>query len=219
MGLRDTLMVKLWESITPGETVLLERSGEGDVTTGVYHTISWAKSKNFDVVVVDVFDSYSTILSKAILVGLGEDIFEDIRVIKIGGTKKHENVISHIQEITEPIVLIRKFKEAYSPIIQNSKRTVLTIVVGLEKLFVASNLTSLGAQEIVNNLGSYVGNRGRLGVYLLKVDILPQEKDFVIKLLEDLATTVIKTQKIGRLMEFHIVKSLNRDLEGVLIRV
>ncbi len=92
-------------------------------------------------------------------------------------------------------------------------------MVGLEKLFVVSDISPRGVQLIVDQLAGYVGKPNRLGIYLLKRNILPPGKEFIIKLLEDIATTVIRTSKSGKLTEFHIVKSLNRELEDVLIRV
>ncbi|WP_297418726.1 DUF257 family protein [Thermococcus sp.] len=219
MGLRDMIIVKMWESIKPGETVLFERTGEGDMGMGVYHTLLWAQSEEFKIIVIDILDSYSTLVSKAKLMGLDVSLLNNADVIKIGGVKKQGHVIAHIEGISEPTIMLRKFREAYEPVIGNSDRKVLAVVIGLEKLFVVSEFSHRGIQVIIDQLAGYIGNTSRLGIYLLKKDILPVDKRFVIKLLEDIATTVVRTQKKGRLTEFHIVKSLNSELEGVLIRV
>ena len=42
MGLRDVVIVEMWESIKPGETVLFERIGEGDMSMGMYHTLTFS---------------------------------------------------------------------------------------------------------------------------------------------------------------------------------
>ncbi|WP_297067977.1 DUF257 family protein [Thermococcus sp.] len=219
MGLRDVIIVKMWESIRLGETVLFERTGEGDMGMGVYHTLLWAQSEGFNTVIIDILDSYSTLVSKGKLMGLDVSLLNNADVIKIGGVKKQGHIIAHIEGISEPTILLRKFREVYEPVIGNSDRKVLAVVIGLEKLFVVSDISPRGIQLVVDYLGSYVGRTDRLGIYLLKKDILPPGKQFIIKLLEDIATTVIRTSKAGKLTEFHIVKSLNRELEGVLIRV
>jgi len=219
MGLRDALMVELWESIQPGETVLFERIGEGNLAFGLYQIIEWAAEKGFRVIMVDVLDSYETMLSKMGLMGLDARKLSEIEVIKIGGLKKFGKVIGHIEEISEPMILSKKFKEVYEPIIADSSRKILAVAVGIEKLFAVSDISIGGVQVIVSHLAGYVGRPDRLGIYLVKRGILPKDREFLLNMLEDIATTVIKTEKRGHMTEFHIVKSVNRDLEGVLIRV
>ena len=219
MGLRDAVVIEMWRSIRPGETVLFERIGEGNIGTGVYHTLGWGQSEGFKIIIIDILDSYSTLVSKADLMGIDASLFTNVDVIKIGGSRREGNVIAHIEEISEPAILSKKFKETYKPIINDPNRKVLVVVVGLEKLFVVSDISPRGVQLIVDQLAGYVGRPNRLGIYLLKRDILPPDREFVIRLLEDIATTVVRTEKKGRLTEFHIIKSLNRELEDVLIRV
>ncbi|WP_297510710.1 DUF257 family protein [Thermococcus sp.] len=219
MGLREVALIKIWEEIKPGETVLFERTGEGDLTLGLYHTLTWAKEMGFRVVIVDVLNTYATLATKAVLSGFESELFQKVEVIKVGGTKVIGEIVAYITEISEPTILTKKFKEAYRRILENTEERILAIAVGLEKLFLVSNMSPRGIQIIVDHLSEYVGRPERLGVYLLKRDILSGEKEFVIKLLEDIATTVIRTEKRGRMTEFHIIKSLNKELEGVLIRV
>ena len=219
MGLRDAVVIEMWRSIRPGETVLFERTGEGNIGMGVYHTLGWGRSEGFKIVIIDILDSYSTLVSKADLMGIDASLFTNVDVIKIGGSRREGRVIAHIEEILEPAILSKKFQETYKPIITDPNRKVLVVVVGLEKLFIVSDISPRGVQLIVDQLAGYVGRPNRLGIYLLKRDILPPDREFVIRLLEDIATTVIRTSKAGRLTEFHIIKSLNRELEDVLIRV
>ncbi len=186
---------------------------------GVYHTLLWAQSEGFNTVIIDILDSYSTLVSKADLMGIDASLFTNVDVIKIGGAKKQGHVIAHIEEISEPAIISRKFNEVYKPMLDDPSKKILTVVIGLEKLFVVSEFSPRGIQVIIDQLAGYIGNTSRLGIYLLKMDILPPDREFVIRLLEDIATTVIRTSKAGRLTEFHIIKSLNRELEDVLIRV
>jgi len=219
MGLRDTIMIKLWESIQMGETVLFERVGEGDIEFGLYQVLGWAEDKGLHVIVIDVLDSYPTAASKIRLMGFNEGKLPNVEVIKIGGSKKFGKVIAHITEISEPAILARKFKEAYEPLLQDPTKKILCVAVGLEKLFMISDLNIREVQLIVSQLAGYVGRLSRIGVYLVKKSVLPENREFTINLLEDIATTVIRTEKKGRMTEFHILKSLNKELEGVLIRI
>lgn len=219
MGLRDSVMIELWESIRMGETVLFERVGEGDIAFGLYQVLGWAEDKGFRVIVVDVLDSYPTMVSKMGLMGIKAEKLSEIEVIKIGGSRKFGRVITHIEEVSEPAIMARKFREVYRPIIEDPNGKVLTVAVGLEKLFAVSDLSIREVQVIVSQLAGYVGRPNRLGIYLVKRGMLPEGREFAVSLLEDIATTVIRTEKKGRMTEFHIVKSLNKELEGVLIRI
>ena len=219
MGLREMAVVEIWESIKPGETVLLERIGEGDATTGLIHTINWALSREYRVIVIDILDSFPTLVAKMGMKGFDTSKLQSVEVIKVGGSKDAGNVIGRIDEISEATILSRKFKSLYNPIVASSSKRILTVILGLEKIFLASGMSERDAQIILSHLAGYVGMEGRTGIYIIKPGILPEEKLFLVKLLEDIATTVIRSSKVGRLAEFHIVKSLNRDLEGVLIRV
>ncbi|ASI99985.1 hypothetical protein A3K92_00065 [Thermococcus gorgonarius] len=219
MGLRDSVMIELWESIKMGETVLFERVGEGDMTFGFYQLLDWAEKKGFRTVIVDVLDSYPAMVSKMKLMGFETEKLSELEAIKIGGLRKFGKIIAHIENISEPTVLVRKFKEAYQPLIENPSGKVLAVVVGLEKLFAVSDLTIRGAQTIISYLAGYVGLPNRLGIYFLKRDVLSGDKELSLKLLEDIATTVIRTEKKGHMIEFYIAKSLNKELEGVLFRI
>ena len=219
MGLREMAVVEIWESIKPGEPVLLERIGEGDATTGLIHTINWALSREYRVIIIDILDSFPTLVAKMGMKGFDTSKLQSVEVIKVGGSKDAGKVIGRIDEISEATILSRKFKSLYNPIIASSSKRILTVILGLEKIFLASGMSERDAQIILSHLAGYVGMAGRTGIYIIKPGILPEEKLFLVKLLEDIATTVIRSSKVGRLAEFHIVKSLNRDLEGVLIRV
>ncbi|WP_157722389.1 DUF257 family protein [Thermococcus gorgonarius] len=212
-------MIELWESIKMGETVLFERVGEGDMTFGFYQLLDWAEKKGFRTVIVDVLDSYPAMVSKMKLMGFETEKLSELEAIKIGGLRKFGKIIAHIENISEPTVLVRKFKEAYQPLIENPSGKVLAVVVGLEKLFAVSDLTIRGAQTIISYLAGYVGLPNRLGIYFLKRDVLSGDKELSLKLLEDIATTVIRTEKKGHMIEFYIAKSLNKELEGVLFRI
>ncbi|ASJ06261.1 DUF257 family protein [Thermococcus pacificus] len=219
MGLRDSVMFEIWESIKMGETVLFERVGEGDMTFGFYQLLDWAEKKGFRTIIVDVLDSYPAMVSKMKLMGIETEKLSELEVIKIGGLRKRGKIIAHIENTSEPTVLVRKFREAYQPPIENPSGKVLAIIVGLEKLFAISDLTIRGVQTIVSYLASYVGMPNRLGIYFLKRDVLSGDKELSLKLLEDIATTVIRAEKKGHMIKLHIAKSLNKELEGVLLRI
>ncbi|NJF25201.1 DUF257 family protein [Thermococcus sp. Bubb.Bath] len=219
MSLRDSIMVEIWEGVKPGETVLFERSGEGSIGIGVYHTTLWAQERGMKIIVVDILDAYSTLISKMKLMGMEIGTLDNVDVIKLGGANRGGNVRVKIDDISEPVILSKKFNETYRMVLSDTEGPVLTLTFGLEKLFTALNLSEHAIQLIINQLAKYIGDERRITILLINNNALPEERKFVVKLLEDMATTVIRTSRVGRMTEFHIVKSLNRDLEGVMLRI
>jgi len=216
MSLQEMFLGEIGKGLKLGETVLFERTGDEEITLDLYYTIEWARKAGFRVLIVDVLDSYPTLVAKAKLSGLDTASFQDLDVIKIGCGRRKGNVIACIREVSEPVILIKKFTERYNSFLNAG---TATIVVGVEKLFTILDMSPIEAQTIISNVANYVGDTRRLGAYLVKRDLLPKNKEFLLKLLEDIATTVVRIEKRGCLTEFYVVKSLNKKLEGALLRV
>ncbi|ASJ02104.1 hypothetical protein A3L09_01885 [Thermococcus profundus] len=185
---------------------------------GVYHTAIWARKRGIKLVVVDILDAYSTLISKMKLMGMETSSLENVDVIKLGGGSTAGNVRVKIKDISEPVILSKKFNEAYRAVLSEEKGQVLTLAFGLEKLFTALNLSERAVQLIIDQLAKYIGDDRRITILLVNSDILPENRKFVLNLLEDMATTVIRTSKMGRMIEFHIIKSINSELEGICVR-
>ncbi len=211
------LMRELWDSLQLGEIVLVERMDLKDQYFGLYQLMSWGRSKGYTVLIIDVVDSFHILTSKARLAGLDCECFDTTHVIKIGGRVKRGNVIAWISDLTEPVILIGKFKEAYERFLKENA-PVLTIALGVEKLFVTSDVLPKSVHLAVSLLSEYVGNRDRLAVHLVKAPLLGEEHRYLLNLIEDIATTIIRVSSHGRIGEFKVVKSIKRDVEGLTIR-
>ncbi|WP_297514252.1 DUF257 family protein [Thermococcus sp.] len=208
----------LWDSLKPGEIVLIERTDVKDQYFGLHHLITWGLSKGYTVLVVDVIDSLHLIKAKAKLAGFDGETFENVNVIKIGGKIKNGNVVAWISDLSEPVILMGKFKEAYEKFVEENA-PVLTIALGIEKLFATSEVAPKNVHLLLSLLAQYVGNEDRLAVHFIKTSLLDEGKKFLLGLLEDVATTVIRVSSLGRMTEFNVVKSIRKDMEGVSLRV
>ena len=218
MDVADNLITSLWESLKMGELVVIERTDSRDQYFGLYQLLTWGESKGYKIIVVDVFDSFHLLKAKARLTGINTEIFDRVAAIKIGGKIRTGRVVGAVEEVSEPAILIKKFKEAYEKALASDEH-ILTIVLGLEKLFIASEFSSKNVQAIIRLMSKYVGDERRLGIHLVKTSIIDPSKQSVINLLEDIATTVIRVSKKDKITEFHVVKSVNRRLEGMTVRV
>jgi hypothetical protein len=208
----------LWDSLKPGEIVLVERTDVKDQYFGLQHLITWGLSKGYTILIVDVVDSLHILKAKAKLASLDSDIFNNINVIKIGGRMKTGKIVACISDLNEPVILAGKFREAYEKFLEENA-PVLTIALGIEKLFATFEVTPKNVHLLLSLLSQYVGNENRLAVHFIRTSLLDDSKKFLLEILEDVATTVIRVSSIGRMVEFHVVKAIKKEMEGVSLRV
>ncbi|AHL22965.1 DUF257 family protein [Thermococcus nautili] len=212
------IITGLWNSLKPGEIVLIERTDVKDQYFGMHQLITWGLSKGYTILVVDVVDSLHLLKAKAKLAGFDGETFENVNVIKIGGKIKTGKVIAWISDLSEPVILVGKFREAYEKFVEENA-PVLTIALGIEKLFATSEVAPKNVHLLLSLLSQYVGNENRLAVHFIKTSLLDESRKFLLGLLEDVATTVIRVSSLGRMTEFNVVKSIRKDMEGVSLRV
>ena len=208
----------LWDSLRRGELVLVERADSKDPYLGTYHLVTWGLDKDYRVLIVDVLDSLHLLVAKAKLAGVETEVFNDIEVIKIGGRMEVGRVVKAIEEVSEPIILSKKFTDAYEEIL-GSKAPVLTVVLGLEKLLMSCNFSSANVHALIKLMSRYVGDERRLSVYLLKTGIIGSERQSLVNLLEDIATTVIRVSKREKATEFQVIKSITSNLEDTALKI
>ena len=208
----------LWDSLKPGEIVLVERTDVKDQYFGLYHLIRWGLSKGYTILIVDIVDSFHLLKAKAKLAGFDGETLENVNVIKVGGKIKTGNVVAWISDLSEPVILVGKFREAYERFVEENA-PVLVVALGVEKLFATSDMAPKNIHLLLSLLSQYVGNEKRLAVQFIKTSLLDENRQFLVRLLEDVATTVIRVSSMGRMTEFQVVKSIKKDMEGVSLRV
>lgn len=209
----------LWDSIQPGETVIVERLNPGLSYIGLYDLVTWGVKKGYHIVIVDVMDSLHLYRAKMELAGFNSRVLDDVEVIKIGGIIETGRVRHKIEEISEPRIMMQKFKMAYDSVLEESQdKTSLVISIGMDRLFIAP-ASSEDVLAILSALHKYVGDKRRIAVYLLKTQVLSHVRPYVIDLLEDLGTTVIRVSRTGKEVEFNVIKAINRDIIGLSIKV
>ncbi|AJC71427.1 hypothetical protein X802_04035 [Thermococcus guaymasensis DSM 11113] len=213
----STIMQNLWGSLKRGELVLVERTDAGDQYLAMHNIVTWGLRDKYNILIVDILDSLHLLTAKARLAGIETEVFTKVEVIKIGGRIPVGKVIKTIEEISEPVILTKKFRDVYEQVLE-SRSPVLTIVLGLEKLLVASEFSSANVHALVKLMSKYVGDERRLTVHLVKTDIIGPERQSLTALLEDMATTVIRVSKKGKATEFHVIKSVTPNLEDMVLR-
>ncbi len=218
MSTPGKILNSIWDSIKLGEIVLMERLDTGDQYFGFYQLMEWGLEEGYTLLVIDILDSLHIVKSKLKLSGFDKTPIEDVDVIKIGGKIPTGNVIGWVEDLSEPIILAQKFREIYDDAL-NRNPPALSIVLGLEKLFLASDFSPKSIQLIIYSISQYLGDERRLAVQFFKVPLIDPGKSSIINLLEDIATTVIRVKKENKITEFHVAKSINREIYGTTIRV
>ncbi|WP_324736031.1 DUF257 family protein [Thermococcus sp. SY098] len=210
------MLGRIWDSLKFGETVLLEHSATTPTALGLCHLIKWAKGKGYDVLVDDILDTLYLYKMQMKLSGCGDELLDDVKVIKEGGRLEVGKVIERLP-IKEPVIQEREYRRVFDPLLGGGAR-VINPVVGVEKLLllVSSRREVL---TILNNILSFVGDERRIAFYFINIDVLEGVTPRVLPLLEEIATTVVRITKDGRSYKFTVAKSINNEIDGVEIKM
>ena len=199
----------LWDSLKPGETVLIEYDSLTSPALGFYYAVKWAKIKGYGVVVDDILDTLYIQVSHLKLAGWDIGIVDELKVIKEGGTLKVGNVVARLR-LDQYAIRQTQYSRVYEPLI--SRGSVVNIVLGLDKLLVISDMRE--NMKTVNSILSYTGDDRRIALYFINKDLLETSCPHFLPLLEEVATTVIRVTKEGGKYVFSVVKSINNKLDG-----
>ena len=213
----NSAMSHIWNNIKAGETVLVEYDSHGVPYLGVYHIIRWAKEKGYPVLVDDFLDTLYLYKTQMELADLDVSILENVDVIKIGGRLEVGNILGRI-EVKEATVQERQYKEIAEPYFKEKGRVVINPVLGIEKIFTIAE-TKRETLATANTILSWVGHKERIAVYFINIDVLGKSKPYVLPLIEELATTVIRVVKEGKHYNLSILKSINKELDGIKIKL
>ncbi|WP_297506687.1 DUF257 family protein [Thermococcus sp.] len=199
----------LWDSLKPGETVLIEHDSLTSPALGFYYAVKWAKTKGYEVIVDDILDTLYIQISHLKLAGWDIGIVDELKVIKEGGTLKVGNVVARLR-LDQYAIRQTQYSRVYEPLI--SRGGVVNIVLGLDKLFLISDMHD--NMKTVNSILSYTGDDRRIALYFINRDLLGTSCPHFLPLLEEIATTVIKVTKEKGRYVFSVVKSINNKLDG-----
>ncbi len=208
-----TCLDSIWDELRPGETVIIEYSSLLFPAVVFYQALMWASKRNYKIIIDDVLDSLYLYKVHLQLAGLSTDIFDSIEIIKEGGVLPVGRVASHL-ELKQYGVRKVEYERAYKLIMSRTEeKQIVNLVVGAEKLFLISNV-----RENINTLNlilSYMGDKRKITLYFINKDLLEVSGAYLLPLLEELATTVIRIDKRNERYVVSVAKSINSKLEGV----
>ncbi|NJE08768.1 hypothetical protein E3E31_09580 [Thermococcus sp. M39] len=208
------IVKRIWDGIKFGETVLVEHPATTPTAIGLCRLVKWAKKKGYDIIIDDILDALYLYKMQMKLSGCGDDILDDVKVIKEGGRLEVGKVVKRLS-IKEPVIQEREYRRIFDPLL---KGQVINPVVGFEKLLLLAN-SKQDILTLVNGVLSFVGDERKISFYFINTDVLEDMTPRILPLLEEVATTVIRVTKEGRDFTLAVIKSVNNEIEGMRIKV
>ncbi|AMQ19273.1 DUF257 family protein [Thermococcus peptonophilus] len=176
---------------------------------------SGQKNKGYRIVIEDILDTLYLHRVHLKLSGLDVSILDDVPVIKEGGHQNIGKIIKYIKLSKDYVIWSREYNEVFSSVLMGGR--LIDIILGLEKLFLLSNFREV--VNVVNAILTYTGDERRIALYFLNKDLIEDNKHFVLPLVEEIATTVVRVSKEDEGFVMSVVKSMNRNLEGATFTV
>ncbi len=65
---------------------------------------------------------------------------------------------------------------------------------------------------------SYTGDERRIALYFVNVDLIKKNAPYILPLLEEIATTVIRVTRENKSFKFSVVKAVNHEIEGIEVK-
>lgn len=111
-----SIVRNVWDSIKPGETVLVEHSSLATPYVRLWQLISWAKEKGYQLLVDDVLDTLHLYKVQMRLAGLDTSILDDVKVIKLGGRLEVGQVVGRLH-VKEPVIRETEYRRIFDSLL------------------------------------------------------------------------------------------------------
>ena len=201
-------MYRIWEETYWGELGLITFDSTAFPSLVFLTYIDWAKKEGYNIVVIDVLDTFREYQSHLSLLGIPKERYEDVKVIKIGGRYEVGKIVRKISRIDEA-----KIERELTPILESeySRKTVAAII-GASKVFALYSRKE--ALSLVDYILGFIGNKNRKAFYFVNIDLMKNAPSIVLPMMNALCTTVVEVVKKPGKQGIRVVKALNFDLEG-----
>ncbi|WP_324736343.1 DUF257 family protein [Thermococcus sp. SY098] len=217
-------LIRLWESLAPGESILAEYDSLVLPYKGFHYLISWAEKRGHSIMIIDVLDTLYLYKTQLKLAGVDTGIIDNASVVKIGGRLNVGNVLKRLPANDIP-KLLKDFEGFYSEYLRKvQNQSGIVIVLGLSKLLLLAESKFEGLM-VIDLLIKYTGAINRIAFYFVNVDVLENSSRYLIPLLEELATTVIRVERARKEEDIEpyvyvtVAKAINAELEGFKIKL
>jgi hypothetical protein len=206
----DTIFM-MFESIKPGEIVLLEYLPSYIPEFFVKEAIEYAKAKGMPIIIDDNFDTLPVIVHNMDMLGISIDM-DDVSVIKTGGRVEVGNVMAWVKFHPDPRVYLRNYINAAKRAFDEYPNAI-NIVLGLENLLRLPKSVS-EFYTIIINLGKFLGNEKRRAFYLMNREVINALPFYTAEEMRRIASTVIELRPYPTGARALFIKSPNVGILG-----
>ncbi|AGT34383.1 hypothetical protein OCC_14550 [Thermococcus litoralis DSM 5473] len=174
--------------------------------------------------IIDILDTLSLYKTQIGLAKLETNFFENLKVIKVGGRLNVGKVLARLPASDIP-KLIKDFELTCTPYFsQNETKQTIVVVLGLSRVFLLAE-SKFEALMLLDLLVKYENFRKNTIFYFVNRDVLDDGSRYVMSLLEELATTVIRAvrAKDGKETKPYVyvmvLKAINTEMEGFKLKL
>ncbi|WP_457754321.1 DUF257 family protein [Thermococcus sp.] len=202
-------VTRIMDSLEMGETVLLIYDESLIPEFSFLFFVEYASQKGVPVIVDDILDSLYVIKQHLEFIGVDTTFFENITVIKVGGTNRVGNVRQHIP-------LEGAYREKYRLAVREvykEQKNAINLVLGIENLFYLLTKPS-DVMETISELISFLGEKSRIAIFMISRDITEKAPVNPLPFFERIASTIIYTESHPRKAVLRIRKCSSLDLVG-----
>lgn len=202
-------ITRIMDSLKMGETVLFIYEESLIPEFSFLFFVEYASRRGIPIIVDDILDSLYVVKQHLEFIGIDTSFFDDVTVVKVGGTNKVGNVYKHIP-------LEGAYREKYRLAVKElykEKTNILNIVLGIENLFYLSTKPT-DVLGVVSELISFLGEKSRIAIYLINKNIAEMAPINPLPIFERIASTVIYTESHPRKAVIRIDKCSSLELVG-----
>ncbi|MFA4667877.1 DUF257 family protein [Pyrococcus kukulkanii] len=191
LSLGEVVVMKVESSSYGSEffTVLLER---------------YSKLRGKELIIVDILDTLH-VLSEHLKILRFRNVFNDVPVVKVGGTINVGKVIKRISIAGEHILYVKRYWEVLEDYLKG-KEKVIVLVLGWERLMALLSNYNDFYQIIVETQRS-LGHENLLVIYVIDISVTKGLPLNPLPELERIATTVVKAEPKEGVGIFRIEKT------------
>jgi len=200
---------QIMDSLKIGETVLVIYEESLIPEFSFLFFVEYASRKGMPIIVDDILDSLYVVKRHLEFTGIDTNFFDDVVVVKVGGTNKVGNVYKHIP-------LEGAYREKYRLAVKElykKKTNILNIVLGIENLFYLSTKPT-DVLGVVSELISFLGEKSRIAIYMINKNIAEMAPINPLPFFERIASTVVYAEPYPRKAVIRIGKCSSLDLVG-----
>lgn len=200
---------RIMDSLKMGEIVVLIYEESLIPEFAFLFFVEYASREGMPIIVDDILDSLYVIKQHLEFLGIDTSFFENVTVVKVGGTNKVGNIYKHIP-------LEGAYREKYRLAVEElykERTNILNIVLGIENLFYLSTKPT-DVLGVVSELISFLGEKSRIAIYMIDKNIAEIMHVNPLPFFERTASTVVYAEPHPRKAVIRIGKCSSLDLVG-----